>query len=53
MLASLPSACLTRSTGTLPSGETALNQSGLAARSMKTRSNGMPFSVSAIAARCT
>ncbi|ESW64206.1 hypothetical protein X773_04930 [Mesorhizobium sp. LSJC285A00] len=43
----------TISSGTLPSGEIALNQSGLLARSMVTRSNGTPFSVSEIAARWT
>jgi hypothetical protein len=35
----------TFSSGTLPSGESALNQSGLLARSMSTRSNGACFSV--------
>jgi hypothetical protein len=41
----------TRSTGTLPVGDSALNQSGLADRSMSTRSNGCPFSLSEITAR--
>src|SRR5688572_24737598 len=43
----------TLSSGTLPSGEIARNQSGLLARSTLMRSNATPFSVSAIAARCT
>jgi hypothetical protein len=41
----------TRSTGTLPVGDSALNQSGLSERSMSTRSNGCPFSFSEITAR--
>ena len=44
---------LTISTGTLPSGEIFRNQSGLLARSISIRSNGTPFSFSAITARCT
>jgi hypothetical protein len=43
----------TRSTGTLPVGDSALNQSGLSERSMSTRSNGCPFSLSEITARWT
>ena len=43
----------TESIGVLPSGESARNQSGLAARSTSIRRNGTAFSVSAMAARCT
>ena len=43
----------TTSTGTLPSGDSFRNQSGLLARSMSIRSNGTPFSLSAITARWT
>src|SRR5689334_21396788 len=40
-------------TGVFPSGEIAVNQSGLLERSTSTRSNGTAFSVSAITALCT
>jgi hypothetical protein len=43
----------TLSTGVLPSGDSALNQSGLRERSMSIRVNGTPFSASAMTARCT
>jgi len=43
----------TCSSGVLPSGEIATNQSGLLARSISIRSKATLFSVSAITARCT
>ena len=43
----------TSSTGVLPSGDTARNQSGLFAKSTSRRVNGTRFSASTMAARCT
>jgi hypothetical protein len=51
--ASSPSGWRNLSTGTLPVGDSARNQSGLADRSTLIRSNGTPFSRRVIAARWT
>ena len=53
MATSLPSGLPTSSSGTLPVGESARNQSGLVARSTSIRSNATPFSSRTMAARCT